>query len=259
VDAAHQRIGQRVRGRESGEVCEHHLAHVHGVHHRLKEDALVLDLRADHDEEAGDDQPGAVQQHAGHHGRQRQHLAYAAGRPGRWSETELAGIAGAKQPPGVQWVRRQQMQKTQTRLHPHHAAYQHPGGDPRLGKEFYISAGAKKRRSQQQRRGHVCHGTGQRHGKLSAALAGAFLTFRVRVGKHSADGQQQNGAQPQTQPCRYHQPRRLAHYYCGHQHKKQSQAAPNAVGTAQRQANQRQKRKEKMDANLDAHPTTKRN
>jgi hypothetical protein len=33
-----------------------------------KEHALVLNLRADHDEESRDDQPVIVQQHAAHHG-----------------------------------------------------------------------------------------------------------------------------------------------------------------------------------------------
>ncbi len=54
-------------GREGGEVGEHDFAHVHGVDDGLEEDALILDLRGDHDEEAGDDEPGSVEQHAGEH------------------------------------------------------------------------------------------------------------------------------------------------------------------------------------------------
>ena len=71
VDAADQGVGQRVRGREGGEISEHDFAHVHGVNDGLEKDALVLDLRADHDEEAGDDEPGIVEHHATHHGSQR--------------------------------------------------------------------------------------------------------------------------------------------------------------------------------------------
>ena len=210
---------------------------MHRVHHRLEKDALILDLRADHDEEAGDDQP----------------VIYAATCRPPWPPAPAPGPArqpcvrrersracgqscraAAVRRPGVS---RQQVQQAQAGLHPHHAAHQRSGGDPRLGKKFDIAAGAQKRCGQQQRRGQVRQRTGQRQGKLPAALAGALLAFRVGVGKQSADGQQQNGAQPQSQPCGHQQPRRLAHHHCSHQHKEQPQAAPNAVRAAQRQAN----------------------
>ena len=106
VDAADQRVGQRVGGREGGEIGEHHFAHAHRVHHRLEEDALILNLRADHDEEAGDDEPGAVQQHAGHHGGQRQHLAQAGGGAAGGSDAVLAGEAAAEQAAGVERIGR---------------------------------------------------------------------------------------------------------------------------------------------------------
>ena len=70
VDAADEGVGEGVGGRERGEVGEHDFAHVHGVDDGLEEDALIFDLRADHDEEAGDDEPGAVEVHAADHGGQ---------------------------------------------------------------------------------------------------------------------------------------------------------------------------------------------
>ena len=95
VNAADQRVGQRVRGREGGEVGEHDFAHVHGVDDGLEEDALVFNLRADHDEEAGDDEPVVVQQHAADHGGERQHLAEAGGGAAGGREAVLAGKAAA--------------------------------------------------------------------------------------------------------------------------------------------------------------------
>ena len=229
VNAADQRVGQRVGGRERGEIGEHHFAHAHGVHHRLEEDALILDLRADHDEEAGDNEPGTVQQHAAHHGRQRQHLAQAGGGAAGGSKAVLAGKAAAEQPPAVQRISGQQMQHAQAGLHPHHAAQQVGGGDEGLVEEPYIAAGAQKRSGQHQRRGSVGQRTGQRHGKLPAALVGILLALGIGVGKQPADGQQQNRAQPQSQPRRHQQPRRLAHRDRRHQHEEQAQAARHAV------------------------------
>ena len=110
VNAAHQRVGQRVRGRESGKIGEHHLAHMHRVHHRLKEDALVLDLRADHDEEAGEAQPVVMQQHSADHGGQRQHLAQSGGEARGESHAVLPREAAAQQASAVQWICGQKVQ-----------------------------------------------------------------------------------------------------------------------------------------------------
>jgi hypothetical protein len=232
---------------------------MHGVYHRLEEDALVLDLRANHDEEAGNDDPGTMQQHAGYHGDERQNLAQSGSHAACGSETVLAGKVAPEQPSAVQWIGREQVQKAQTGLHPNHAAHQRRSRNPRLGKKFDVAAGAQKCCGQHQRRGQICHRTCQSQAKLSAALVGAFLAFRVGIGKHSADGQQKNGAQPQSQPSGHQQPRRLAHGYGSHQNHEQSQAAQNAGRAAQRQANGGQKREKDVDAHLDAHPTAQRN
>ena len=90
--------------------------------------------------------------------------------------------------------------------------------------------------------------TGQRHGKLSAALAGAFLALRVGVGKESADRQQQNGAQPQSQPGSHQQSCRLSHRNRCHQHQKQRQAAPHAIRIAEQKTDDCKKREKSMDA-----------
>ena len=39
---------------------------------------------------------------------------------------------------------------------------------------------------------------GEREGKLAGALVGILLALGIGVGKQSADGKQQNGAQPQA-------------------------------------------------------------
>ncbi len=119
-------------------------------------------------------------------------------------------------------------------------------------------AGAQKGRGQQQRGDQVGQGTGQSHGKLPAALAGAFLALRIGVGKQSADGQQQNGAQPQSQPGSHQHPRRLAHQHGEDNHQKQGQAARRPVGRIEDQAKDGQKREKSMDAQFHAHPTAQR-
>jgi len=86
VDATGKRVSKCVRGREGGEVREHDLAHVNGIDNGLEEDALILNLRADHDEEASNDEPRALQQHSANHGGEREQLANAAGGAARRRE-----------------------------------------------------------------------------------------------------------------------------------------------------------------------------
>ena len=108
------------------------------------------------------------------------------------------------------------------------------------------------------RGGQIGQRTGQRHGKLAAALIGVLLALGVGVGKQAADGQQQNGAQPQAQPCGHQQARGLAHDDRGHHHQKQAQSARPAVRGAEHQADDSQQGEEGVDAQLDAHPTAQR-
>jgi hypothetical protein len=58
---------------------KHHFAHAHRVHDGLEENSLILNLRADHDEKARQDEPWAVKQHAAQHDSQRDHLAESRG------------------------------------------------------------------------------------------------------------------------------------------------------------------------------------
>ncbi len=124
MDAADQRVGQRVGGRERGEIGEHHFAHAHRIHDGLEKDALIFNLRADHDEEAGEDEPWSVQQHAAQHDGQGDHLAETGGGAAGGGESMLAGKAAADQAAEVQRIGRQQMKHAQAKLHPHHAAQQ---------------------------------------------------------------------------------------------------------------------------------------
>ena len=62
MNAADERVGEGVRGRERGEIGEHDFAHANGVDDGLEEDALIFDLRANHDEKSGDDEPWAVEE-----------------------------------------------------------------------------------------------------------------------------------------------------------------------------------------------------
>ena len=72
-------------------------------------------------------------------------------------------------------------------------------------------------------------------------------------------GKKQNGAQAQSEPGCRQQAGGLTHQHGGHQDEKEPKAAPEAVGRAESQANERQQRKERVDTHLDAHPTAQRN
>ena len=124
VDAADQRVGERVRRREGGKVGKHHLAHAHGIDDGLEEDALILNLRADHDEEAGQDEPGIMEEHAAHHGGKGEHLAQAGGGAAGESEAVLAGEAAAEQTAEIERIGGQKVEQAEEGLHPDHAAQQ---------------------------------------------------------------------------------------------------------------------------------------
>ena len=124
VHAAKQRVGQRVGRGERGEVGEHDFAHVHGVDDRLEEDALILDLRADHDEKAGDDEPVDVQSHAADHDGEGNDLADARGGAACGGKPMGAGEVAAQQAAEVERIGGKQMQNAKACLHPDHAAHQ---------------------------------------------------------------------------------------------------------------------------------------
>jgi len=63
----------------------------------LEEDALVFNLRADHDEESGDNQPIIVEKHTADHGHEGQCLSQAGGRAACGSETVPAGKASTNE------------------------------------------------------------------------------------------------------------------------------------------------------------------
>ncbi len=121
VHAAVQGVGERVRGRERGKVGEHHLAHAHGIDDRLEEDPLIFDLRADHDEEAGEDEPGILRKDAAQHGDESQRLAQAGSGAPRGSKSVRARKCIADQPAAIERIGGQQMKQPrnaciQTRL-----------------------------------------------------------------------------------------------------------------------------------------------
>ncbi len=160
VDAADECVGERVRRRERGEIGEHYFAHPDCVDHGLEEDALVLNLRADHDEESGDDEPVAVNQHAADHYSEREQLAESRGGASR--RRKAVGTR-MKLPlwssrPEIERVGREQVEDSQAGLHPHHAAQQPCGCDERASKQIDIPAGSDEGKSKHDR----CHDVGER-------------------------------------------------------------------------------------------------
>ena len=111
-----------------------------------------------------------------------------------------AGKTAADEAAAIQRIGRQQVHQAHEDLHPHRAAQQVCGRDERLCEEVHIAAGAQEHGSQHQRRGPVGQGTGERDGKLPYAGVCVFLALGIGVGEESADGEEENGAQAQSEP-----------------------------------------------------------
>ena len=122
VHAAIEGVGESVGGREGGKVGEHDFAHAHGVDHRLEEDALILDLRADHDEEAGEADPVIVEQDAGKDGDDGETLSQAGGGAAGGGHAVFAGKCVADQAAAIERVGRNQVEKAEKYLQPDQAA-----------------------------------------------------------------------------------------------------------------------------------------
>jgi len=193
--AASERVGERVRWRESGEVREHNLAHVDSVDDGLEEDALVFDLRADHDEESRDDEPGAVNyEPAEHHDCNSDELTEAGSSAFPWGKPMDAREVSAQQTAEVEWIGGKQVQEAEAGLHPDHAANKVVGGDERARQELDISACPDGSCRDHEGGDDVNQRSGECHGEFTGALVRGFLTFGIGVGEKSADGKQQDRA-----------------------------------------------------------------
>ena len=82
---------------------------------------------------------------------------------------------------------------------------------------------------------------------------------RVGIGEESADGQEQDGAEAQSQPRSNQETGGFAHGDGGYQQEEESQSAGNALWAAHGKEHQDQEREEDVDADLDTHPPAKRN
>src|ERR1035441_8089289 len=161
MNAAGEGVGEGGRGRERGEVGEHHFAHVHCVYHGLEEDTLIFNLRADHDEKSSNEEPGAVEQHAGDHGGQGEQLSQAGGRTPGGRNAMLAGEAAAQKASKIKRVGGQQVEQPEAGLHPDHAAEQVCRSDPGLVKEPDVAACAHKGYGQSEGRCKVRYGASE--------------------------------------------------------------------------------------------------
>ena len=121
------------------------------------------------------------------------------------------------------------MQHGQAHLHPDHAAQQIRRGDEGLVEELDVAARAREGDGQGKRGCQVSQRTGKGHGELPNALVGVLLALGIGVGVEAADGQQQHGAEAQTQPCSHHQANGFSRRYRGNHYQKQPQAAGNAI------------------------------
>jgi hypothetical protein len=171
----------------------------------------------------------------------------------------FAREAAAQETARVQWVSRQQVQQTKTRLHPDQAAEKIAGRNPGLIEEPDISACSENRNAQS--RG--CDATGdwssKSNGELAHALIRVFLTFGIGVGEQASNRKYENRAQAQAEPCRNEEAGDFANDYRGDEDKKKTKAAQPALRSAETKTHYRQEQEKGVDAQLDAHPTAQRN
>src|ERR1700739_3156010 len=258
MNAAEERVGQGVRRRQRGKVGEHDFAHAYGVDDRLEEDSLVFNLRANHDEKAGNDEPVGVQGHAADHDGEGNQLADSRSGAACGREAVSMSEVAAQQAAEVEWIGGKQMQNSEPRLHPDHASHQVVSGDEGTREQFNISAGADKGGGQHQRRQAVHHWSDECHGELAEALVGSFLTFGIGVGEEPADGEQKDGAQLEVEIGGHHQAGNLAHSHGRCADEEEGEAAQNSGRGAKAKTNERKSGKKDVNAHLHAHPSAQR-
>lgn len=259
VDTADEGVGEGVRGGECGEVSEHDLAHLHGVNDGLEEDALVFNLGADHDEEAGDDEPWAAQVHAADHGGNGEQLTDAGGSSASGSKAVLAGKSAAQKPAGIERIGGYEVEDGQACLHPDHAAQEVGGGDPGLVEEAGIAAGAENDGSHGHGGCRIGDRAGKGHGELANALIGVLLAFRIGIGEESADGEQEHGAEAQAETRGDDEAGGFADEDGEYDDEEEAEAARPAFRGADAKADEGEQREKGVDTQLDAHPTAQRN
>src|SRR6185312_3456214 len=135
VNAADERVSQRIGRGESGEIGEHDFAHSNGVDNGLEEHALVFDLSADHDEETGDAEPIIPGEHTDHDGGERKRLAQTGCGAGSLCKAVRARETGANQPAEIERISGEQVKDAEKELHPNHATKQIAGGNVGLAEE----------------------------------------------------------------------------------------------------------------------------
>ncbi len=200
-----------------------------------------------------------MQQHAAQHGNESQSLTEAGGGAACRRHAMFAGEGVTDEAAAIERVGGKQVQQAETQLHPDQAAQQACGGNEGQIEERDTAADAQNGRGSGKPCAPIGQRTGKRQNKLPGAVIGFFLAFRIGVGEQSADGQQEDGAQAQTQSRGNHETGGLAHGDGGYEEDEESQSARPALGAAHGKKHQHQERKEDVEADLDTHPAAKRN
>lgn len=260
VNTVTQRVQQGIGGREHGEIGEHDLFHAYRVDDRLKQDALILNLRADEDEKSDRGKQRIVQVKADNDGAQcdglPEHVEGAAG----CGLSAGLGIVGAQQSSGIQRIGREQMKSTEECLYPDGAAQQGKRRDAGQYNQRKCGAGAGHGGGQHQRCGEIGDRACERESILHFRRACLLLAFRTGESKHAADGQQKHGAQTQPKPCGHQQPGAFARRHRGED--EQPQRKTGRDGTSERltvkHADGNEDDKQRVDAKLHTHPPTER-
>jgi 16S rRNA (guanine966-N2)-methyltransferase len=259
VDATCKGVGERVGGREGGEVGEHDFLHADGVDDGLEEDALVFNLCTDEDEEAGEDDPGAMQRDATDHGGESDELAEPTGGAFGRTRAMLLREGAAHESSGVERVGGQQMEYAEAGLEPDGAAEKPLGADEGLFEEADVSARAEEGGGESQSGEQVGEGAGGGEKDLAGAVAGAILAFRIGVGEHAANGQQKDSAEAEVEGRGDEEASGFSYGDGENEREKERKATRGSDRGRKHEADGDEQQKEGVDAQFDTNPAAKRN
>ena len=151
VDGFEDCVLQCVGGGQARKIRQHNIAHPHRVHHGLKYQSLVLQLRAHKDEKSRQQQPRALPEYARHKQGQSNHLSYAGRGASALQRSPGARKAATYQSAHIQRIRRQQIDDSQKDIEPESAAQQMLDADPGLGQNGNTGRNPQDETQQHQR------------------------------------------------------------------------------------------------------------
>ena len=197
---------ESVGGENDGEVAEHDVLHGDGVDDGLEGGALVVELRADGDEKAAEEEPGAGGDGEGDVGEEKEADTESGGEGAEHAAERDGGACGlfravtldgklTKEAAGVEGEGGDAVHEAKAEVEPEGGAEQVPGADERVGEEEDAGTAALEQAGDEPGDEQVRERAGEGEGVEGRGFAGVFLRFRVGRGLEAADGEEQDGAE----------------------------------------------------------------